>query len=222
MGRLVPIVLRSWALPFIVLALIAPAVAAFALTGPQLGLAVGALTVGVVIVLAARAHFDEPIEVATAPDARYRLLVLASDPLDDPGTVARIKTIVSEGASSPRHAGAGDPEVLVLAPATQRTLDRWATDLGPARADASDRLVVSLAAFAAAGLEATGRIGDGNAVQALEDELHEFPADEVAVVSARRTSAHDVEEIRRRLDRPVRAMEPSKTSVFESARSAEG
>ena len=62
MGRLVPLVLRSWALPLIVLALIAPAVAAFALTGPQLGLAVGALTVGVVIVLASRAQFDEAIE----------------------------------------------------------------------------------------------------------------------------------------------------------------
>jgi hypothetical protein len=203
MTRLVPLVLRPWTLPLVVLGLVAPSVAAFALLGPQFGLAVGALTAAAVIVLAARARFDEEIEVAPAPDRRYRLLVLASQPLDDPALVEEIAAIASagEGASGP-----GPPEVRVLAPARTSLLDRWASDLERARTEAQHTVAVSLGTLAAAGLDAAGRVGDGDPVQALEDELRGFSAREVVFVDGPGVGPDEVEEVRRRLDRPVREL----------------
>src|ERR1700752_199538 len=75
--KLEPIQLKPWTLPVIVLALAVPIVAAFTLAGPAAGLAVGALAAAVIIVVAARAGFDEPIEVASSPGGRYMLLVVA-------------------------------------------------------------------------------------------------------------------------------------------------
>ena len=63
MRKLEPIQLKSWALPLIVIALIAPPIASFVLAGPGAGLAVGALAAGAIVVVAARSRFDEEIEV---------------------------------------------------------------------------------------------------------------------------------------------------------------
>lgn len=205
MRRLMPVVLRPWTLPLIVLALIAPTIAAFAVAGPHLGLAVGALTATAVIVLAARAGYDEPIEVARGPDRRYRLAVLSVDPVEDPKAVEAVASIVAE-ARSPGHATDGEAHVLVVAPAVSSTLDRWATDVEAARARARRSVAVSMAALAAAGLDAGGRVGNANPVQALEDQLRTYPADEVLVVTGPDLDAAALEEIRRRLDRPVREL----------------
>jgi hypothetical protein len=202
MRRLMPLVLRPWALPLIVLGLVVPSVAAFSIVGPQLGLGVGALTVFVLVVIAARARFDEEIEVAPSPDARYRLLVVARQAVDDPATVERIAQVAAEG----ERTGAGEPELRVLAPAPVSRLDRWASDLGEARDEAQRFLALSLASLAAAGLEATGKVGDPDPVQAIEDELRTFPAREVVLAGDDGLDAGQVEEIRRRLDRPVRQL----------------
>jgi hypothetical protein len=204
MERLVPLVLRSWSLPFVVLALVAPSVAAFSLAGPALGLAVGALTATAVIALAARARFDEEIEVATPPDRRYRLLVVAPEPLDDPALVERIVAIASEGEGA---AGREPAELRILVPARSKRLDRWASDLEPARDQAQRTVAVSLGSLAAAGLDAAGSVGDGDPVQAVEDELRAFPAREVVLVDGPGLGSGEVEEVRRRLDRPVRELD---------------
>jgi hypothetical protein len=201
--RLLPIVLRPWTLPLIVLALVVPSIAGFALVGPQLGLAVGALTAAAVIVIAARASYDEPIEVAPRPDRRFRLLVVTGEPISDPHEVERIAEIAAAGHRA-LAAGAGEPEVLVLAPARQSTLDRWASDLAKGRDRAQNVLAVSLGTLAAAGLDVRGSVGDADAVQAIEDELHTFPAQEVVVVNGPDLGEREVEEVMRRLDRPVR------------------
>jgi hypothetical protein len=96
--------------------------------------------------------------------------------------------------------------VLVVAPAAQGTLDRWASDVGKARARARDVLAVSLGTLTAAGLDVRGRVGDPDAVQAIEDELRDFPAQEVALAGLSRA---DAEEVGRRLDRPVRRIADS-------------
>jgi hypothetical protein len=200
---LFPIVLRPWTLPLIVIGLVGPAIAGFALVGPQLGLAVGALTATVVIVLAARARYDEPIEVAARPDQRFRMLVVSAQAISDPKEIEQIVAIVDEGN---RTLGslAAEPEVLVLAPATQTRLDRWASDVGKARAHARSALAVSLGTLSAAGLDVRGRVGDADAVQAIEDELRTYPAQEVVLVRGPELGEHVSTEIRRRLDRPVR------------------
>ncbi|MDX6634768.1 MAG: hypothetical protein QOF06_971 [Solirubrobacterales bacterium] len=79
----------------------------------------------------------------------------------------------------------GEPaKVMVLAPARIGFLDRWASDVEAARRDAQRRLVLSVAALAAAGVEAEARVGDEDLVQAVEDQLGSFPASEVILVSA--------------------------------------
>ena len=202
MRRLMPVVLRPWALPLIVVALVAPTVAGFAIAGPPLGLAVGALTAAVVIMLAARARFDEEIEVASPPDARYRLLVVAPEAVDDPLAVEQIAAVTEEG----RRHSSGEPELRVLAPVRMSALDRWASDVRSARAHAQRVLALSIASLAAAGLDATGRVGDADPVQAIEDELRTFPAREVVLAGGASLEAEAVEELRRRLDRPIRQL----------------
>lgn len=202
MRRLVPIVLRPWTLPLIVLALVVPSVAGFALVGPQLGLAVGALTATVLIVLAARARYDEPIEVARRPDRRFRLLVVTAIPISDGDDVERIARIAAEGNRAVASEAA-EPEVLVVAPALQGTLDRWASDVAKARSHAQGVVAVSMGTLTAAGLEVRGGVGDGDVVQAIEDELRTFPAQEVVLVRGSELGDREVTEVRRRLDRPV-------------------
>jgi len=203
MRRLLPLVLRSRSLPLLVFALILPSVAAFTLLGPQFGLAAGALSVGVLLVYAARARYDEAIAVAASPDDRYRLLVVAGRSLDQPELATRIAAVAGEGQ---RVLGAGlaaGPELLVLVPALASRLDRWASDVGPARDQAQRSLALSLASLATAGLDARGAVGDADAVQAIEDQLHTFPAREVVLVDGPGIGSREVEEVRRRLDRPV-------------------
>jgi hypothetical protein len=193
-------------LPLIVAALAVPIIAGFALVGPQLGLALGAMAVAVVLVVAGRMSFDEPIEVRSSPDTRYRLLVVAEEPVDEPRVVGQIAAIAGEGRQALDRGE--DPEVLVLAPARLRALDRWASDLGAAREAAARVLAISIAALAAAGIEASGRVGDADPVQAISDELGTYPAREVVLVAGPGLGSEEAEEVGRRLDRPVRLLEP--------------
>lgn len=208
MKRLLPVTLRPWTLPLIVAALIGPPIAGFALAGPQLGLALGALAAGSLLVLAGRLSYDEEIEVAGPRDGRYRVLVVASGAIEDPEVVEQIAGIAADGWSSRASPADGEPQLLVVAPARSGVLDRWASDLRPARELAQRALAVSLASLAKAGLDAAGRVGDGDPVQAVEDELREFAAQEVVLVDGPGLGPDEVDEVRRRLDRPVRELRP--------------
>ena len=215
MRRLVPLVIRPWMLPLIVAALVVPIVAAFALAGPQLGLGVGALAVAAVLVIAARTQFGEPIEVPESGDRRYRLLVVASEPVEDGALVERIAAIAERGAEV--LGGDQRPQVRILAPVRLKLLDRWASDLGEARDGAARVLAISLATLAAAGFDASGRVGDADPVQAITDELHTYPAREVLLVAGPQVGAAEAEEVGRRLDRPVRLLEPPSADRSRSA-----
>jgi hypothetical protein len=191
-------------LPLLVAALIVPAFLGFAIGGPPAGIALGAVTVAALLTVAARIRYDTPIEVAPAPDGRYRVLILSTEPVGTPEMVEQIQAIISQGAAA---VGADSPpELLVLAPATSSRLDRWADDLDAARRSAHEVLGVSLGAFAVAGLDAAGRVGDGSPVQAVEDTLHSFSAAEVLVLPGGPIGPREIEELRRRLDRPVREL----------------
>jgi hypothetical protein len=194
--------LKPWMLPLIVAAIAVPIVAAMVLQGPALGLAIGALAATAIVVIAARQRPDEPIEVARRSDARRHVLVVASQPVDEPSAVERIVDAVVD--REPRE----EAEVLVLAPAHDRFLDRWASDVRPARQEAQRKLVLSVAALAAAEVEARGKVGDADIVQAVEDALATFPATDVILVTGSRETdragMRAAEELRRRLDRPFR------------------
>ncbi len=80
------------------------------------------------------------------------------------------------------HAGA-DAEVQVVAPASKISwLDRLTNAEDDARADAAARAEV--ASEAATGDQAHGHVGDVDPLQAIEDALRMFGADEVVLLTA--------------------------------------
>ena len=196
---------RPWLLPIIVLALVVPGAAGFALGGPPLGLAVGAAEVAVLLVVAARARSDGPIEISEAGGS-YALLVLALVPVEQPAQAGRIVEIARAGALAETPQADAEPEILVLAPATNRPLAEWLSDLGEARFDAQRRLALSLGTLAAAGVEARGQVGDPDPVLAVEDALRSYPARELALVTGPDAPESALAELTRRLPLPVRRL----------------
>jgi hypothetical protein len=163
-----------WKLPLLVATIAAPIVFGFYLAGPGVGLAMGALVAVAIVVFAVR---QRP-RGAIAPSERepgHRTLVVLADRLEDPEAIEQVATAVRREGSS---------EVLLLSPVRIGFLDRWASDVEGARSDAQRRSVISVAALAAAGIEAEARVGDEDLVQAVEDQLGAFPASEVILVSA--------------------------------------
>jgi hypothetical protein len=181
-----------WKLPFLVAAIAVPIAAAFLLVGPGLGLAVGALVTAAIVVVAVRQRPRGVITPASADKAAQRLLLVVVNPLEDSAAIEEISASVASESSI----------VMVLAPVRIGFLDRWASDVEGARRDAQRRLVISVAALAAAGIEAEARIGDEDVVQAVEDQLGSFPATEVILVTADEeveAASAAAEELRTRL-----------------------
>jgi nucleotide-binding universal stress UspA family protein len=71
--------------------------------------------------------------------------------------------------------------VLVVCPALNSPLRHWVSDEDSARAEAQRRLDESLARLREAGVDAKGEIGDSDPLQAMEDALRTFGADEIII-----------------------------------------
>jgi nucleotide-binding universal stress UspA family protein len=80
-----------------------------------------------------------------------------------------------------RHAEGVREHVLVVCPALNSPLRHWLSDDDPARAQAQQRLERSLARLREAGVDARGEIGDADPLQAIEDALRTFGADELII-----------------------------------------
>jgi hypothetical protein len=163
--------LAAWKLPLIVAAIAITIVGGFYLGGPGLGMAVGALAASAIVVMAVRHPPLYPITPARRRDHRDHLLVVVEEPLEDGEAIERI-------AAQP------EAEVRVVAPARMNFLDRWASDTKPSRERAERNLVLTLASLARADIDATARVGDEDVVQTVTDQLREYPATEVMLVTA--------------------------------------
>ncbi|HXY80998.1 MAG TPA: hypothetical protein VEH55_06485 [Gaiellaceae bacterium] len=108
---------------------------------------------------------------------RRRLLVLA----DTTCPALQIRDSIAAALAGP---GA---EVLVVAPVLASPLHYLAGDETAERADAEARLAAVVDGLCAEGIDARGRIGDDDPVQALGDALAEFPAVEALVVTSTRS-----------------------------------
>jgi len=104
-------------------------------------------------------------------EGRHRILVVANETVV--GRALRSEVAI--------RAQEGDSEVLVVSPALNSRLRHWTSDEDQARAAAQDRLDESLAALAADGVDARGRVGDDDPIQAIEDSLRAFGADEIVI-----------------------------------------
>ncbi len=169
--------MAPWKLPLLVLAIAVPIIVGILVGGPGVGLALGALVGVVVVWVAVRMQPRGGIGESPDPLLRRRLLVVLSRPVEDPGTTAAIAT--EAGVDGARDLA----EVMILAPARIGFLDRWASDLEPARQAAQRTLVISVASLAKVGVVAEARVGDEDIVQAVEDQVGSFKATEVILVT---------------------------------------
>jgi hypothetical protein len=114
---------------------------------------------------------ERPVRQAPAPSPsdEYRILVVANETVGGPELLSEIRE---------RSAGR-TARVFVVCPALNSPLKHWVSDEDEARAVAQRRLDASLTSMRAAGLNATGEIGDGDPVQAIEDALRMFQPDEL-------------------------------------------
>jgi hypothetical protein len=116
---------------------------------------------------------ERPTQTTPRPHAEgeRRILVIANE------TVAghTLRRMILEKSLDVRE------EVLVVTPALNSPLKHWVSDEDGARAAAQERLDSSLAKLAEAGVQARGEVGDGDPLQAVEDALRTFGADEIIV-----------------------------------------
>jgi hypothetical protein len=127
-----------------------------------------------------------------------RILVVANETVGAEALAALLRT---------RAAGMRE-DVLVVCPALNSRLRTWTSDEDHARDAAAQRLEASVASLTASGVRATGIVGDGDPLQALEDALRTFPADEIVISTHPPGRSHWLEkgvvaEAERRYDVPV-------------------
>jgi nucleotide-binding universal stress UspA family protein len=149
------------------------AIAALAL-GKWVGLAVFALLTLAGLTYVVRARNTEPRQAVPSRRGREnerRILVIANETVGGGPLREEIR----------RRSEGYDEHVLVICPALNSPLRRWASDEDGARAQAQERLNASLTRLRAAGVDAKGEVGDGDPLQAMEDALRLFGADEIII-----------------------------------------
>jgi hypothetical protein len=159
------------------------------------------LTVGVLWWFVVRRREPEaPVRQAPAPSPpdQYRVLVVANETV---GGSQLLETIRERVAGR-------EARVLVVCPALNSPLRHWASDEDDARHHAQERLDASLVTMQGAGIRASGEIGDGDPIQAIEDALRTFRPDELVVSTHPLGKSHwlergVVEKARERFALPV-------------------
>jgi hypothetical protein len=169
---------RSWefsAIPIVAVVLGALAIILWAAdAGMWAWLAVGiiALAALVVFTVAYMRRPHHPTAAAPVPahvdDGVHRVLVIA----DDDCPPADLGKALAEGRAANRTA------VFVIAPALGSRTARWTGD-DHAYDVAQRHLDSTLGALSSLGVEARGHVGSHDPLQAADDGLREFPADEI-------------------------------------------
>src|SRR5918994_1734740 len=117
----------------------------------------------------------EPVQRAAVPrrsaEDERRILVIANETVGG----AELLDVLRSKAAGVRE------EVLVVCPALNSVVRHWASDEDGARAAAQQRLDASLSRLAGEGVEARGEVGDADPLQAMEDALRTFGADEIVI-----------------------------------------
>jgi len=165
-----------------------------------LGLAVFVVLVGVALWTIRGGLIQKPPQAHVVHDDEptHKVLVIANETVGGDELLALLGTRSIDV----------DEQVLLVCPALNSRVRTWTSDEDPARAGAQERLDASLTRLADAGVSARGEIGDGDPLQALEDALREFPADEIVVSTHPPGRSHwleqgVVEQARQRYDVPI-------------------
>ena len=131
------------------------------------------LTAGVFAWWLRARRYERPEQTVPRPHAEgeHRILVVANETVGG----HTLRSMILEKSLDVRE------EVLVVTPALNSPLKHWISDEDGARAAAQERLDASLAMLADAGVRARGEVGDGDPIQAMEDALRTFGADEIII-----------------------------------------
>jgi hypothetical protein len=138
-----------------------------------------------------------PLVSASRADGRRYLLAVVCPVADAAAAAARIEAAWA-GREHPQ-----DTVVRLVVPIQSRFLDRWASAVDRPRTEARRKLRAITTSLADSGIPAEESVGDEDVVQAVEDEICQFPATEVVLLTGigeepakvRRTS----DELRSRL-----------------------
>jgi hypothetical protein len=147
-----------------------------------------------------RGEPEQPERIAAAAhgENERRFLVIANETVGGRLLRERIERM---------SAGVAE-KVLVVSPALNSPLKHWVSDEDEARAAAQERLNRSLEALRDAGVDASGEIGDGDPLQAMEDAIRTFAPDELIISTHPEGRSHwlergVVDRARDRFDLPV-------------------
>ena len=171
----------------------------------------GVAVFAIAVVLAAIAYLR-----ADNPDRRTVLRDAAHEPHPHGGRAGtrHVLVVANEALAGDQlreritRAGGERVEVDVLAPVLTSHLHYAVSDVDSELAEARARLDRSLAWARECGIVARGEVGDPSPTTAIEDQLRDFGADEVIVVTHPREretwqEQGEVERLRRELDVPV-------------------
>ncbi|HXF32163.1 MAG TPA: hypothetical protein VN522_11640 [Solirubrobacterales bacterium] len=161
----------------IILAILVGGAAGFGFRDVGIGRTLGvAIALWIVLSVACRRP-RTPLVSAARVDGRSYLLAVVCPFADATEAAARIKAAWT-GRARPQ-----DTVVRLVVPIRTGFLDRWASAIDGARADALRELRAVTASLAEAGIPAEASIGDEDVVQAVADEINLFPATEVVLLS---------------------------------------
>jgi hypothetical protein len=155
--------------------------------GKWAGVAVFLLLTAAGILYVVRARRAEPPRPITARRGQadvHRILVIANETVGG----ERLQEEVH------RRSEGKEEQVLVICPALNSPLRHWASDEDGARAEAQQRLNASLARLRSLGIDAKGEIGDAEPLQAMEDALRLFGADEIIISTHPEGRSHWLEK----------------------------
>jgi len=139
----------------------------------------------------------EHVATLGGPDER-RVLVVANETVQGEELLSTISTLALIERT----------QFLVVCPALNSRLKTFTSDEDPARAAARARLDVTLARLASVGIEASGEVGDGDPLVAVDDAMRTFGPNEI-VISTHPPGKSNwlergiVESVRARYDVPV-------------------
>jgi hypothetical protein len=141
-----------------------------------LGLLVFVVLTAAVVFLWFRSRSSEPplrpaVPARPAGEHEHHILVIANETVGGEELLELLRS-KAEGVSE---------RVLVVCPALNSQVKTWASDEDDARAAAQARLDASLARLQSHGVSARGEVGDSDPLQAIEDALRTFGADEVVI-----------------------------------------
>jgi len=167
-----------------------------------LGVAVFLALTAAAVWLWMRSRPDEPALRPSVPrisgEDEHRILVIANETVGGEELLAILR----------RKAEGVQGHVLVVCPALNSQVRTWTSDEDGARAAAQSRLDASLAQLASDGIQAEGEVGDGDPLQAIEDALRTFGADEIVISTHPEGRSHWLErnvvgDARDRFDVPI-------------------